>query len=383
MFSRQRENTTKKEKAVTVKSVDFELPGTRKKRALKEQIETFVEGMTPLKKSKTEQDTLNKGKRDEIQKHSQSKTKEVAITKSGVSALISVLNNLTDKEEKATSNDLIPSPVNIEVVPFDKDSPVVVGDNVYHEDEQATTYVIKNTQSKTKEVATTKSGVSVLISVLNNFTDKEEKATSNDLIPSPVNIEVVPFDKDSPVICDTTCDLQHSQSKTKEVATTKSGVSALISVLNNLTDKEEKATSNDLIPSPVNIEVVPFDKDSPVVVGDNVYHVDEQATTYDIKQKKEPSITSFSGARQAVKSVYDPDSVVNRLLFREETIPEFSNSEIYREMTSSQRVVHLQAMIKKLKSVHKKYKKDLAKIRKRGQRIQERKRKKAEATTTI
>jgi len=48
--------------------VDFGLPGTRKKRAFKEQIETFVEGMTPLKKSNTEQDTLNKGKRDEIQK---------------------------------------------------------------------------------------------------------------------------------------------------------------------------------------------------------------------------------------------------------------------------------------------------------------------------
>jgi len=52
-------------------------------------------------------------------------------------------------------------------------------------------------------------------------------------------------------------------------------------------------------------------------------------------------------------------------------------------MTSSQRIAHLQAMIKKLKSVHKKYKKGLAKIRKRGQRIEERKRKKVEATTTI
>lgn len=37
------------------------------------------------------------------------------------------------------------------------------------------------------------------------------------------------------------------QSTTKEVVTTKSRVS----VLNYLTDKEEKATSNDLIPSPV------------------------------------------------------------------------------------------------------------------------------------
>jgi len=62
------QNTTKTEKVVTVKSVDIGIPGTGKKRALKEQIETFVEGMTPLKKSNTQQDTLNKGKLNEIKK---------------------------------------------------------------------------------------------------------------------------------------------------------------------------------------------------------------------------------------------------------------------------------------------------------------------------
>lgn len=42
-------------------------------------------------------------------------------------------------------------------------------------------------QSKTKEVVPTKSRVSVL----NYPTDKEEKATSNDLIPSPVYVSKI------------------------------------------------------------------------------------------------------------------------------------------------------------------------------------------------
>ncbi|XP_016664479.1 uncharacterized protein LOC100570739 [Acyrthosiphon pisum] len=125
------QNTIKKEQAVTVKSEYIGLPSTSKKKALKEQIETFVEGRTPLKKFK--QDTLNKGKLDEIQKHTQSKTEEVVTTKSRVSFL--------KEEQKTTSNDLISSPVVIGDVLFDNDSPVIVGDNsgVYYGDEQATT----------------------------------------------------------------------------------------------------------------------------------------------------------------------------------------------------------------------------------------------------
>ncbi|XP_060861917.1 uncharacterized protein LOC132938956 [Metopolophium dirhodum] len=263
------QNTTKKEKVVTVKSVDIGLPGTRKKRALKEQIETFVEGMTPLKKSNTQQDTLNKGKLDEIQKHSQSKTKEVVTTKSSVS----VLNHLTDEEEKATSNDLNPSPVNIEVEPLDKDSPVIVGDNlgVYYGDEQATTYGAKfidmcGFKRAMKYYAHFKGWNlrSDVVHIVNKTKEPEpEPKVDNDTYSLKTNPP------------------EHSQSKTKEVVTTKSSVS----VLNHLTDEEEKATSNDLNPSPVNIDVEPFDKDSPVIVGDNlgVRYGDEQATTYDVK----------------------------------------------------------------------------------------------------
>ncbi|KAL4135552.1 hypothetical protein QTP88_007156 [Uroleucon formosanum] len=185
LFGKTVRKTTKKEKVVKVKSVNTGLPGMRKMRAIKEQIKTFVKEMTPFKKSKrgvsnTQQDASNKGKPDEeVPKLTRSKTKEDLPTKS---RRVSVLSDLTDsstvqltqpgvlvenlikikkeegsekkktvrkkkddKEEKASSNDIISTPVNIENVPFDKDSPVVVGDNlvVYYGDKQATTYDAK------------------------------------------------------------------------------------------------------------------------------------------------------------------------------------------------------------------------------------------------
>ncbi|KAL4118937.1 hypothetical protein QTP88_011815 [Uroleucon formosanum] len=132
--------TTNKEKVITVKSVDTGLPNTRKMRALKKPIKTFVKGKTPLKNSNTQQHTVIKKKLNEVQKHIQSTTKEVVTTKSRVS----VLNYLTDKDEKATSNDLIPSPVDIKVVLFDNDLPIV-GNNfgVNYGDEQITIYDVK------------------------------------------------------------------------------------------------------------------------------------------------------------------------------------------------------------------------------------------------
>ncbi|XP_025196742.1 AT-rich interactive domain-containing protein 4B-like isoform X3 [Melanaphis sacchari] len=185
LFGKSVRKTTKKEKVVKVKSADTGLPGMRKMRAIKEQIKTFVKVMTPFKKSKrganTQQDVLNKGKSDEeVPKLTRSKTKEDLPTKS---RRISVLSDLgesasvvqlpqtgllvenqikikkeegsekkktvrkkkEDKDEKVT-NDIIPTPVsNVEIVPFDKDSPVIVGDNlvVYYGDKQATTYDAK------------------------------------------------------------------------------------------------------------------------------------------------------------------------------------------------------------------------------------------------
>ncbi|KAE9524346.1 hypothetical protein AGLY_015385 [Aphis glycines] len=184
LFGKSVRKTTKKEKVAKVKSADTGLPGMRKMRAIKDQLKTFVKVMTPFKKSKrganTQQDASNKGKSDEeVPKITRSKTKEDIPTKS---RRVSVLSDLTDsasvvqlpqtgllaenqikikkeegsekkkvvrkkkeeKEEKAT-NDIIPTPVNVEIVPFDKDSPVVVGDNlvVYYGDKQATTYAAK------------------------------------------------------------------------------------------------------------------------------------------------------------------------------------------------------------------------------------------------
>ncbi|XP_060843777.1 AT-rich interactive domain-containing protein 4A-like isoform X3 [Rhopalosiphum padi] len=184
LFGKSVRKTTKKEKVVKVKSADTGLPGMRKMRAIKEQIKTFVKVMTPFKKSKrganTQQDAPTKGKSDEeVPKLTRSKTKEDLPTKS---RRVSVLSDLADsasvvqlpqtgllaenqikikkedgsekkktvrkkkedKEEKAT-NDLIPAPVNVEIVPFDKDSPVIVGDNlvVYYGDKHATTYDAK------------------------------------------------------------------------------------------------------------------------------------------------------------------------------------------------------------------------------------------------
>ncbi|XP_060868369.1 AT-rich interactive domain-containing protein 4B-like isoform X3 [Metopolophium dirhodum] len=186
LFGKSVRKTTKKEKVVKVKSANTGLPGMRKMRAIKEQIKTFVKENTPFKKSKrgvsnTQQDATNKGKPDEeVPKLTRSKTKEDLPTKS---RRVSVLSDLAesssivqltqsgvlvenlikikkeegsekkktvrkkkdDKEEKASSNDITPTPVNIENVPFDKDSPVVVGDNlvVYYGDKQATTYDAK------------------------------------------------------------------------------------------------------------------------------------------------------------------------------------------------------------------------------------------------
>lgn len=186
LFGKSVRKTTKKEKVVKVKTANTGLPGIRKMRAIKEQIKTFVKEMTPFKKSKrgvsnTQQDVLNKGKSDEdVPKLTRSKTKEDLPTKT---RKVSVLGDLADsasvvqltqpglllenqikikkedgsekkktvrkkkdeKEEKGTLNDIIPTPVNVEIVPFDKDSPVVVGDNlvVYYGDKHATTYDAK------------------------------------------------------------------------------------------------------------------------------------------------------------------------------------------------------------------------------------------------
>ncbi|XP_022168878.1 AT-rich interactive domain-containing protein 4B-like isoform X2 [Myzus persicae] len=187
LFGKSVRKTTKKEKVVKVKTVNTGLPGMRKIRAIKDQIKTFVkDNITPFKKSKrgasnTQQDALNKGKPDEdIPKLTRSKTKEDLPTKSRRVSILSdladsasvvqmtqpglLVENLVkikkedvtekkktvrkkkdDKEEKLSSNDLIPASIGIENVPFDKDSPVVVGDNlvVYYGDKQATTYDAK------------------------------------------------------------------------------------------------------------------------------------------------------------------------------------------------------------------------------------------------
>jgi len=62
---RKVKNTTKKDKVGTVKSVDTGLSDKRKIIALKEQIRTLFKGLSP---SNTQQDTLVKGKLDEVQK---------------------------------------------------------------------------------------------------------------------------------------------------------------------------------------------------------------------------------------------------------------------------------------------------------------------------
>ncbi|XP_060859936.1 AT-rich interactive domain-containing protein 4B-like [Metopolophium dirhodum] len=185
LFGKSVQKTTNKEKVVKVKSANTGLSGIRKIRAFNEKIKTFVKGMIPLKKSKrgtsnTQQDASNKGKLvEEVPKLTRSKTKEDLPTKS---KRVSVLNDLADsasvvqltqpgllvenlikikkedrtekkktlrkkkndKEEKAAFNNIIPTPI-IKNVPFDKNSPVIVGDNlvVYYGDKQATTYDAK------------------------------------------------------------------------------------------------------------------------------------------------------------------------------------------------------------------------------------------------
>ncbi|XP_016663267.1 AT-rich interactive domain-containing protein 4B-like isoform X2 [Acyrthosiphon pisum] len=187
LFGKSMQKIIKKEKVVKEKSANTGLPGMRKLRGIKEQIKTVVkEIITPFKKSNrrvshTQQDASNNENLDgEILKFTQSKTKEELPTKS---RRVSVLSNLgdsvsvvqltqpgllvenlikikkedgsekkktgrkkkDDKEEKVISNDIILTPVNIENVPFDKDTPVVVGDNlvVYYGNKEALTYEAK------------------------------------------------------------------------------------------------------------------------------------------------------------------------------------------------------------------------------------------------
>lgn len=69
-FGKNARKTTKKEKVVKVKSAETGLPALRKARSIKEQIKTFVKGITPFSKSKrgvsnTQQESLNKTKLDE------------------------------------------------------------------------------------------------------------------------------------------------------------------------------------------------------------------------------------------------------------------------------------------------------------------------------
>ncbi|KAL4154109.1 hypothetical protein QTP88_001942 [Uroleucon formosanum] len=184
LFRKSMRKITKKEKIVKEKSTNTGLPFMRKIRASKEQVKTLVKEITPFKNSNRvpciQQNASNNGKHDETSKLTRSKTKEDLPIKSRRESILSnlgksvsvvqltqpglLVDNLTkikkenksekmttgrkkkgDKNEKVFSNDIILTPAKIENVPFDKDTPVVVGDNlvVYNGDKEATTHDAK------------------------------------------------------------------------------------------------------------------------------------------------------------------------------------------------------------------------------------------------
>ncbi|XP_060859014.1 uncharacterized protein LOC132936326 isoform X2 [Metopolophium dirhodum] len=184
LFGKSMQKIIKKEKVEEEKSANTGLPGMRKIKGIKEQIKTDKEIITPIKKSKrrvsyTQQDASIEKLDDERSKFTQSKTKGEVPTKS---RRVSVISNLGDSvtgiqltqpgllvenlikikkedvsekkktgrknkddKEKVFSNDIILTPVNIENMPFDKNTPVVVGDNlvVYYGNKEAKTYDAK------------------------------------------------------------------------------------------------------------------------------------------------------------------------------------------------------------------------------------------------
>ncbi|XP_050531327.1 AT-rich interactive domain-containing protein 4B-like isoform X2 [Daktulosphaira vitifoliae] len=187
LFGKSIRRNSKKEKVERIKPTETGLSGVRKMRSIKEQIKTFVKGMTPsFKKPKrgastSQSDSTSQSKQDdEFPKVTRSKSKDELPPRL---RKLSVLNNETqriqlpvlscaspsenlnkikksdeglekrknikkkkdDKDDKTLSTESNIQPMNSEIDSCDKDTPIAVGDDlvVYYGDKHATTYDAK------------------------------------------------------------------------------------------------------------------------------------------------------------------------------------------------------------------------------------------------